>query len=247
VKEVTPSIHEIKKELYAVNEQSWKAIANLAPSQGYAPGIELFRQETQPRDIYLIEDGLIKLVYAGRNDREVIVGLRSPGWIVGAAPVVLDKKHPFSATTLSYCKLRRITAEIFLNLLKTDQEFAWYFHRAQSHELYDQLTQLVGFGCLSARDKLEQLLSQLVSVLAPKNVESKVRLKLPLKHWEVAELIGVTPEHLSRVLKEMQKEGLVHREKGWINIADTRSLREPFDLSYDKFSNKSGPTQGRRS
>jgi CRP-like cAMP-binding protein len=54
-----------------------------------------------------------------------------------------------------------------------------------------------------------------------------VRLKLPLKHKELAQLLGITPEHLSRVLRGMQQEGVVVREKGWIRIADARLLREP--------------------
>lgn len=227
MKEIRPGLTQVKGELHVTQEDGWRRVASLAPAQEYPPSVGLFKQESHPHDVYLVESGLIKLVYAEQNGREVIIGLRSPGWLVGGASVVLNKRYAFSATTLTRCRLRRITAEAFLNLLKTDQEFAWYFHRAQSYELHDQLTHLVRFGCLSARDKLEQLFSQLISSLAPYGAEREVRLKLPLKYWELAELIGVTPEHLSRVLKEMQHEGIVLREKGWINIMDVRMLREP--------------------
>jgi CRP-like cAMP-binding protein len=215
----------MKNELTVADGSGWRQVTSLAPAQEYPPGIELFKQESVPRDVYLIEEGMIKLLYVEQNGREVIVGLRSPGWLVGAAYVVLHKNYAFSATTMTKCRLRRITADAFLSLLKTDPEFAWYFHQVQSYELYDQLTQLVGFGCLSARDKLEQLFSRLVSVIAPHSDEQGVRLKLPLKHWELARLIGVTPEHLSRVLKEMQADGVIVRERGWVGIADVKKLR----------------------
>jgi CRP-like cAMP-binding protein len=144
--------------------------------------------------------------------------------------VILNRSHACTAMTLSACHLRRVSAEAFLHLLNTNHEFDLYFHRMQSHELYEQITQLARLKCLSARDKLEQLLSELIPVLAPKADENKVRVKLPLKHREVAELIGVTPEHLSRVLREMQNEGLVSREKGWIKITDVRLLQRHHEI-----------------
>jgi CRP/FNR family transcriptional regulator len=225
MREVIPSLNQIKKVLHMPAESGWGPLTSLAPAQQYAPGIELFKQESAPRDVYLIEDGLVKLTYVEQNARDFLVGLRTSGWTVGAASVILDRTYAFSATTISACRLRRVSADAFLNLLNTNHEFVRYFHQVQSHELYDQVTQLARLKCLSARDKLEQLLSQLIPVLAPRADENKVRVKLPLKQREMAELIGVTPEHLSRVLREMQNEGLVCREKGWIKITDVRLLQ----------------------
>lgn len=225
MREMIASLNQIKKELHMPAANGWEPIISLAPAQQYPPGIELFKQESSPRDVYLIEDGLVKLTYVEQNARDFLVGLRASGWTVGAASVILNRSYAFTATTLSACELRRVTADAFLHLLHTNHDFDRYFHQMQSQELYEQVTQLVRLKCMSARDKLEQFLSELVPVLAPKADENKVRVKLPLKHREVAELIGVTPEHLSRVLREMQNEGLVSREKGWIKITDVRLLQ----------------------
>nr|QEO74821.1 Transcription regulator, crp [uncultured bacterium] len=207
-----------------VNDK-WPQISAVAPAQEYPAGIGLFKQDSLPQDVYLIDAGLIKLTHVEENGKELVVGLRTPNWIVGASAVILNKKYGYSAETLTGCQLRRVPAPAFLHLLRTDSEFAWQFQQVQSHELYDQLSQLVGFGCLSARHRLEQLLSQLLSTLGAKAGERKIRLQLPLKHWELAELIAVTPEHLSRLLKELQLEGVVQRDKGWINISDVSMLR----------------------
>lgn len=206
-------------------DDKWPQISALAPAQEYPAGVGLFKQDSLPQDVYLIESGLVKLSHVEENGKELVVGLRTPNWIVGASAVILNKKYGFTAETLTGCQLRRIPAQSFLQLLRTDSEFAWHFQQVQSYELYDQLSQLVGIGCLSARHRLEQLLSQLLSTLGAKAGEKKIRLQLPLKHWELAELIAVTPEHLSRLLKELQLEGVVQRDKGWINISDVRLLR----------------------
>jgi CRP-like cAMP-binding protein len=48
---------------------------------------------------------------------------------------------------------------------------------------------------------------------------TKVRFKLPMKHWEVAQLVGITPEHLCRLQRQMEQEGLLQRENGWLIIS----------------------------
>jgi CRP-like cAMP-binding protein len=47
---------------------------------------------------------------------------------------------------------------------------------------------------------------------------------LPLKQRELAELIGVTPEHLSRILNTLSKDGVLYVNKGWIVIPNPQAL-----------------------
>ena len=204
-----------------------ETFAALDPAMEYPAAIGLFKQGAAAQNVYLIEEGLVKLIRVEPSGREMIVGLRSPGWMVGAASVILGNKYAFSATTLTSCQLRRIPVNVFLSLLKTDASFSWYFHQVQSFQICDYFTRLADFGCLSARDRLLKLLALLVSVSNSNDQETKIRLRLPLKNWEVAELIAVTPEHLSRVLKEMQREGFLNKDKGWIVIPRDSILAQP--------------------
>jgi DNA-binding HxlR family transcriptional regulator len=45
-----------------------------------------------------------------------------------------------------------------------------------------------------------------------------------LKHLEIAQLIAVTSEHLSRLLNQLEQDGLLRRRKGWVIIQDPRKL-----------------------
>jgi CRP-like cAMP-binding protein len=47
-----------------------------------------------------------------------------------------------------------------------------------------------------------------------------LRVALPLKYTELARAIVTTRQHLSRVLKQLEDENLIHREKGWLVIPD---------------------------
>jgi DNA-binding IscR family transcriptional regulator len=41
---------------------------------------------------------------------------------------------------------------------------------------------------------------------------------------ELAEIVGISPEHLSRVVKKMQQEGVLKSTKGMLTIMDASRL-----------------------
>lgn len=203
---------------------SWSAINAVAPSQVYPAGTELFQQDSPVKDVYLIDSGLVKLVHLEPYGGEMIVGLRAPGWVVAAA-AILKEAHLVAAVTLTKCSLRRIPSDVFRRLLNTDAETSWRVHQMHSQEVYDQTDHVAQLGCLPARRRLEQLLWGLLSAQEMPRSQHEVKIELPLKRQEVAQLIAVTPEHLSRMLKELERDGTLHRRNGWIVIPDPQKLR----------------------
>lgn len=208
-------------------EESWNALYRIAPAQEYQAGKILFQQGFPVREIYLIDQGVVKLVRLAESGQEMIVGLRAPGCILGTASAIVRKPHSVTATTISACWLRKIPLDLFLDLARNDQQFCWHLHQVHSREVYDQADQLVGIKYLSARQRLEQLLQQLIRALGVDEMREPVMLPLPLKHWEIAQMIGITPEHLSRVLKQLQEEGIMRRDSGCMMIYDLQQLYNP--------------------
>lgn len=50
------------------------------------------------------------------------------------------------------------------------------------------------------------------------------KLHLPLKLWEIAQFLGITPSYLSRLLKSLEREGLIERDNGWIKVTNADKL-----------------------
>lgn len=188
-------------------------------SKEVAAGVELFKQGSYSREVYLVEHGLAKLIRVTEEGQEIIVGIRSPGWMLGANSAILGKPYPMAAVTITQCRLRYIDAERFIRLARCDLEFSWYLHVLHTQELHDRLAHVVGLRCLTARQRFEQLLLQLAYSIKPERSREEVRFKLPMKHWEVAQLVGITPEHLCRLQRQMEQEGLLQRENGWLIIS----------------------------
>jgi CRP/FNR family transcriptional regulator, dissimilatory nitrate respiration regulator len=188
------------------------------------PSTTLFLQGNPPREVLYIERGLVKLIRLSESGQELAIGLRSQGSLLGAASAIVQEPYPFTATAVTSCTLSRIPADIFLHLAKTDEQFGWYLHEIQSHEVHLQVSQLAALKYHSARQRFERLLMQFLSSIPPHERQFSTKIRLPLKHWEIAQLVGISPEHLSRILQQIKREGVLHEEGGCMIVSDVRKL-----------------------
>ena len=192
--------------------------------RSYPSRSELFQQGTPADDVYFVHEGMVKLVWGEAGGKQTILGLRRDGCLIGVPAVVTGEPCPTSAVTLVPSIMERISAQKFLQRLQTDPDFAWQIHQIQSREVHEQLNWLGEMACCSARSRLRRVFSRLTEGSKVQKEGAHSRVQLPLKQREVAELIAVTPEHLSRLLHELSKDGLPHLQDGWIVIPDTQSL-----------------------
>jgi CRP/FNR family transcriptional regulator len=199
-------------------------IGDLAPSHVYPATIQLYRQGSSAEEVYFINQGLLKLVRMEGEGHELIIDLRPRGWLLGTAAVITRQQHPVTAITLSESVIQRIPAAVFNSLLRTNTQFSIHVHQMQSQEAIDHITHMARISCLPAQDRLADLLWELAHALEVPTSSGEVLLHLPLKHWELAQLIAVTPEYLSRLLKKMQRDGILRQRKGFMIIQDVQKL-----------------------
>ena len=189
----------------------------------YPVGTVLMQQGGDPGDVFYVEEGLAKLVRTDSDGREQILGLRGAGWFLGAALVLALRAHPASAVAVTPCRLRRLTRETFLDLMARHEGLSWHVHQMHSREVLSQFEQMADLGTATSRQRLERILRRLTKASPPSGAAG-VRLSLPLKRWELASLIAVTPEHLSRLLRRLRDDGLIRIDDGYIFIPDVRRL-----------------------
>ena len=187
------------------------------------PGTELLRQGTPADDVYLIHEGVVKLVWADSKGRQTIVGLRFCRSFLGTSAVIASDVCPTDVVTVTRCVIERVPADKFLDRLHEDSELSWKIQQIHSRELYEQLNWLGELACSPARSRVANLLRRL-AVSSEPNGLNEARVHLPLKRKEIAELIAITPEHLSRLLHEFSKEGYIDFRDGWIVVPDPQAL-----------------------
>lgn len=198
-------------------------------SHTYPPAVELFRQGAYPVDVYLVQNGIVKFTRSEANGQEILLELRFPGSLVGSAAAISERPHPFAAVTVTKCTLTRWSARSFVSLLDTDTSLAARVREILSDDILDHVARISQLTCLPARQRLEQLLWQFCERLEPHGTGQTSgptsRLQLPLKHYEIAELLSITPTYLCRLLNALEKENVITRSKGWIIVREPAALR----------------------
>jgi CRP-like cAMP-binding protein len=199
-------------------------LVGCGPVQTYPSCTEIFHEDSPANVVYVIERGLVKLSCSELNGRQTIVGIRGRYWLLAAPPVFLGIQNVFTGTTLTPCHLRAVTAKCFLHLLKTNEAFSWEMYRQLSQEIFNNFKKVVEVSSMSANERLRYFLFQLITELTPEESQIQNHFEVPLKHQELAEIIGVSSEHLCRIVKRMEQEGVLRSTKGMLMIKDMSRL-----------------------
>ena len=112
--------------------------------------------------------------------------------------------------------------------METDARFAMWVAKMLASGFYASVIKLSEKSLLSGRERLEKFILEIAESIAggeQKSINHKnIKLKFPLKQCEVAQMISLTPQHLARMVKQMEDEGILMRQKGWIILREPEKL-----------------------
>jgi CRP-like cAMP-binding protein len=49
-------------------------------------------------------------------------------------------------------------------------------------------------------------------------------MQIPLKQWEIAQVLAITPEHMNRLLKVLEEEGVIRRLRNILVLTQPEKL-----------------------
>ena len=149
--------------------------------------------------------------------------MRRTGGLVGAEAAIMRKPQLVSAVTVTQSSLQRFPTRQFCDLIRQRPDLSWHLHQISASELSQTTAALVEVKSHTANIRLKRLVLELVPELNEADTQNS-EVRLPFKHWEIAQMLGITPEHLSRLLRRLEKEGFFSRKGA---ILSARSFRNP--------------------
>jgi CRP-like cAMP-binding protein len=116
-----------------------------------------------------------------------------------------------------------VPAQRFVDLLSIEPVLALFVNQILSATVINQAARTSEIACLPARQRLEQLLWKLAEQEGG-GATTDFRLQLPVKQWEAAQLLAITPTYLCRLLAELETDKIVSRRNGWIILHAPETL-----------------------
>ena len=174
----------------------------------YPTGAVLFVEGQVPRGVYMLCKGRVKLTMASPGGKTVIVRVVEAGELLGLHSTISGDFHEVTAETLQPCQVDFVRRDDFMKLLHEHgdasinamRQFSNYYRGACHQIRYLGLTP-------SATEKLASFL--LESATGGQETPKGVRFNLSLTHEEIAQVIGVTRETVTRALTELRAKMLI--------------------------------------
>jgi CRP-like cAMP-binding protein len=193
-------------------------------------GQTLLRVGDPCRNICYVITGLVKLGTLSPGGSEVLLALRGANTVLGYETVMLNAKLPFCAMSLTRCDVAFVHTNQFKQDLIRLPDLAPSMQTILSEQA---LTFMRRVYELTAEPAESRLISTILSLAGQLSVPaSRTYTRIDIKNRELANLVSITPEHLSRLLCQLKKNGLVDRQQGWLIVPDLLRLAE-YLASYD--------------
>jgi CRP-like cAMP-binding protein len=174
----------------------------------YRPRTVLFQQGDRVEYVYLLIRGTIKFSFVYGSGHEVISLMRSDACALGADAALLGVPSLVAATTLCQCKIRSIPAEPIRKMLRNDADLSFHMSRLMAFESLNHTMAIINSSSGNARDRLINFLRQQQAGVGKASDAAPASATILRKH-EIAKLLAITPEHLSRIVKRLAMEGIV--------------------------------------
>ena len=158
------------------------------------------------------------------NNRRQIVSLLLPGDLVSGALIFGDKLD-FSVEAITDVTYHSYDRAEFRAAMSVNPNLFETILKAWTEENLQVVQLAVGLGQCTAEERVGRLVMRLMERLALRSMVTDHSFHFPLRQWHIAEITGLTPVHVNRVINVLRREGLINIRNRAITIQDPAALR----------------------
>jgi CRP-like cAMP-binding protein len=190
----------------------------------YPTGSTLFAEGDRSDRCFLLESGNVKIVQVTADGREVLLGVRGRGELIGEWSVIDDEPRSASAVALEPVDVVQLDAGKFLGFLESSPKAAMWLVRTVLSRIRDSDRKRVEFSAADAGGRLARRLAELADEHGEKAGDG-VRIALPLSQEELAAWTGASREAVAKALAQFRSRGWLSTERRRITVHDLEALR----------------------
>ncbi|MFU8769772.1 MAG: Crp/Fnr family transcriptional regulator [Desulfotignum sp.] len=204
-----------------LSDDQLDTLARIAIRLDFNRGEMIFQEGDNGNGIYIVETGKIKVFKLSLDGKEQILHIYGPGHTFGEVPVFQGKSFPASAMALEPSGIIFLPRERFVALIATTPALGMNMLADLSRRLRAFTVQI---EALSLKEVPARLAAYFLTL--SKEQKNKKKVRLPISKAQLSNLIGTTPETVSRMLKKMGDAGLIRVQTRTIEILDADGLNE---------------------
>ncbi|WP_438764371.1 Crp/Fnr family transcriptional regulator [Kushneria sp. TE3] len=213
-------LSESEVELLSTLERSPEQLKN---------GDFLWREGEPAEELAVLSQGWAYSSYLLEDGSRMILDIFMPGDVIGLREYAIDV-HQSTIEAITDCTFCRFPHCHLDNVFEKSGRLTSTFFSISGIQQSMLVERMVNLGRRNAQSKLAHFLCETRSRLSRTNEGGLNEFRLPLSQQMLADLMGLTPVHVSRVFSILREQSLVYRDRHRISIPDIGRLEEFADF-----------------
>lgn len=190
------------------------ALAATLQTRSAAPGVVVFRSDQPATGVWIVRHGRVELA-VGAGRRRTVVAVLRPGDVDGDIQLLLRTNPPYTARALDQATLLYLPVTDFETLLATRPTIARRWLYSVAARVATSQERIIGLLGRSLTQQVARLID-----------EEAIDGRVPLPQRTLAAMLGVQRPSLNKILKELERDGLIAVRYAAIDILDPARLRQ---------------------
>lgn len=167
--------------------------------------------------LHAVLDGHVKVYARASDGHEKVIDVVGRGHSLPGTHQVRSEPHAYHARALGDTALLVVPHEVLRNELHLDRDMAARLLEDAGRQVRRMMREIEITALCSAAQRVCDYLLNLPTLSEHTSEISRV-VTLPVSKGVVASLLSITPEHFSRVLRELQTDGLIDMHQRTIRL-----------------------------
>lgn len=194
----------------------------------HATGAIVFEPTANPRSVYLLESGSIRIYRLSSSGEEATLGYVSPREVFGELPGFGAFSRESFASAQSPSATWKVPVDVFRTLLVSHPSLMGEVTRQVAERMKRVETRVEDLILRDVRLRLASALIELSEHLGETTPDGRV-LKVPLSQTQLGTLIGATRQSVNAAMAEFKTRGWVRQDRATITVTSPAGLRELLD------------------
>jgi len=190
----------------------------------YPQGTLLFIEGQDPKGVFVLCSGRAKLSISSGNGKS-LMRVAEAGEVLGLGATLSGRAYEVSAEMMDGGQVNYIKRDNFLEFLRNNVEASMKMAQLLSQDYYRVYDQV---RTLALTDSVQEKLATLLLGWCDRQgreTDDGIHLKISLTHGEIAQMIGVSRETVTRLLGELKSRQVICLKGSSLIIKDVAALK----------------------
>lgn len=206
-----------------VDDGDFDSILALARSSRYPRGSEVFSQDGEASQFFLLLSGHIRVVRATPDGDQIIARYINEGELFGIAVALGRSTYPASAVAAVDCVVLSWPNGAWHDLQSRVPAFATNAYQTIGSRLQDTQARVDAMSTQQVEQRIASAVLRLVNQ-SGRDTGQGIEIDFPITRQDIAEMTGSTLHTVSRLLSAWEDEGIVRSARQKVTVTDPHAL-----------------------